>query len=154
MLTSLNYGRVYVIKRLLIFSGCFHICYFFIGPLSDYHGFARFIVMIFDIAIRVLMSVGNTFLAIYAIELFPTSIRHYTLGMMGFITKFAYALSFPFANFWALRAIHPNFILGVMFLAGYFLTPKLRETKEHEFKDNLSEDGEGTMMAEVRADIF
>lgn len=75
------------------------------------------------------MSVGNTFLAIYAIELFPTSIRHYALGMLGFITKLAYMLSYPFDKFWTERQIHPNFILGILFFGGYFLTPKLRETK-------------------------
>lgn len=77
------------------------------------------------------MSVGNTFLAIYAIELFPTSIRHYALGMLGFFTKLAYMLSYPFDIFWSERMIHPNFILGILFFGGYFLTPKLRETKEH-----------------------
>ena len=52
--------------------------------------------MTFDIGIRVTVSVGNTFLAIYALELFPTSIRHFALGMLGFITKFMYMLSFTF----------------------------------------------------------
>ena len=42
------------------------------------------------------MAYGNTFLAIYSIELFPTSIRHFALGMLGFITKLMYMLSFIF----------------------------------------------------------
>ena len=96
IVTSLNLGRVYFIKRLLLVSGAIHMCYFFIGPLSTYHGFGRFMVMTFDIGIRVTVSVGNTFLAIYALELFPTSIRHFALGMLGFITKFMYMLSFTF----------------------------------------------------------
>ena len=47
-------------------------------------------------AIRISMAYGNTFLAIYSIELFPTSIRHFALGMLGFITKLMYMLSFIF----------------------------------------------------------
>jgi len=34
------------------------------------------------------------------------------------------------------------------------LTQKLRETKEHPFKDNLSEDGDGTLMDVFTADLF
>lgn len=85
--------------------------------------------MTFDIAIRMLMSFGNTFLAIYTVELFPTEIRHYTLGILGFITKLMYMLSFWFAEFWSTRHIHPNFIIGAFFIASYFWTSKLRETK-------------------------
>ena len=67
ILTSLNLGRVYVIKRLLLIAGVIHIFYFFIGPLNMYHGFSKVIVMTFDIGVRLTVSVGNTFLAIYAI---------------------------------------------------------------------------------------
>ena len=67
MLTSLNLGRVYVIKRLLIAAGVIHICFYFIGPLNSYHGFGKVIVMTFDIAVRLTVSIGNTFLAIYAL---------------------------------------------------------------------------------------
>lgn len=101
ILTSLNLGRVYVIKRLLIIAGVIHIFYFFIGPLNMYHGFSKVIVMTFDIGVRLTVSVGNTFLAIYAIELFPTSIRHFSLGMLGFITKLMYMLSVYFHDFWS-----------------------------------------------------
>ena len=126
MLTSLNFGRIYVIKRLLIFSAIAHLIFFFIDPQFSYSGFAKFIVVLLNISIRVLMSVGNTFLAIYVIELFPTSIRHYTLGMLGFITKLAYMFSFNFSAFWEERTIHPNFILGILFVCCFFLTAKLR----------------------------
>ncbi len=74
--------------------------------------------------------------------------------MLGFITKFMYMLSFPFQHFWEERWIHPNFILGLLFAASYFLTAKLRETKEHSFKDNLSEDNDGTLMDVLQADLF
>lgn len=103
ILTSLNNHRIFFIKRLLIVAGIVHICYYFIGPLNEYHGFSKVIVMTFDIGVRVLMSVGNTFLAIYAIELFPTSIRHFALGMLGFITKLMYMLSTYFNSFWSYR---------------------------------------------------
>ena len=66
-MTSLNLGRVFVIKRLLIIAGVIHICYYFIGPLSYYHGFGKVIVMTFDIGVRLTVSIGNTFLAIYAL---------------------------------------------------------------------------------------
>ena len=138
ILTSLNNHRIFFIKRLLIFAGIVHICYYFIGPLNEYHGFSKVIVMTFDIGVRVLMSVGNTFLAIYAIELFPTSIRHFALGMLGFITKLMYMLSTYFNNFWSYREIHPNFVIGILLLACYFTTSKLRETHRRNFKDNLS----------------
>lgn len=67
ILTSLNLGRVYFIKRLLLVSGMIHLCYYFIGPLNLYTGLGRFLVIVFDISIRVTVSVGNTFLAIYAL---------------------------------------------------------------------------------------
>ena len=67
MLTSLNLGRVFVIKRLLIIAGIIHLCYFFIGPLNSYHGLSKVLVMTFDIGVRLTVSIGNTFLAIYAI---------------------------------------------------------------------------------------
>lgn len=101
ILTSLNLGRVFVIKRLLIIAGVIHIFYFFIGPLNSYHGFAKLLVITLDICVRLVVSIGNTFLAIYAIELFPTSIRHFSLGMLGFITKLMYFLSTYFNDFWS-----------------------------------------------------
>lgn len=111
-----------------------------------YHGFSKVIVMTFDIGVRLTVSIGNTFLAIYAIELFPTSIRHFSLGMLGFITKLMYMLSVYFNDFWSYRHIHANFILGCLFIGAYFTCSKLRETQFNNFKDNLSEDGDGTMM--------
>jgi OCT family organic cation transporter-like MFS transporter 4/5 len=101
ILTSLNLGRVFVIKRLLLLAGIIHVCYYFIGPLNEYHGFSKVIVMTFDIGVRVTVSIGNTFLAIYALELFPTSIRHFALGMLGFITKLMFWLSSYFNIFWS-----------------------------------------------------
>ena len=67
ILTSLNLGRVFVIKRLLIIAGVIHLVFYFIGPLNSYHGFGKLIVMTFDIGVRLTVSIGNTFLAIYAI---------------------------------------------------------------------------------------
>jgi hypothetical protein len=55
-------------------------------------------------------------------------------------------LSFVFDSFFVSRYIHPNFILGLLFLATYPLTIKLRETQEYGFKDNLSEDGNNLLM--------
>jgi OCT family organic cation transporter-like MFS transporter 4/5 len=101
IMTSLNLGRVFVIKRLLMIAGGIHICYYFIGPLSSYHSFSKVVVMTFDIAVRLTISIGNTFIAIYALELFPTSIRHFAMGMLGFITKLMYMLSTYFNNFWS-----------------------------------------------------
>ncbi len=67
MLTSLNFGRIFVIKRLLIFSAICHVLYYFVIPGYDYHGFGKFLQITLNIVIRVLMSIGNTFLAIYTI---------------------------------------------------------------------------------------
>jgi OCT family organic cation transporter-like MFS transporter 4/5 len=153
ILTSLNLGRVYVIKRLLVAAGAIHICYYFIGPLNSYHGFSKVLVMAFDISVRITVSIGNTFLAIYVLELFPTSIRHFALGILGFITKLMYMLSTYFFDFWSYRHIHPNFVLGFLFIGSYFMCSKLRETHWNDIKDNLSEDDDGTMMCDMRADI-
>jgi len=62
-------------------------------------------------------------------------------------------LSTYFNEFWSYRHINPNFVLGLLFIGGIFMCPKLRETQSNNFKDNLSEDGDGTMMYEMRADI-
>lgn len=67
MLTSLNFGRIYVIKRLIIASAVVHLLFYFIDPLYVYSGFGKFVVVILNICLRLLMSAGNTFLAIYAI---------------------------------------------------------------------------------------
>ena len=123
-----------------------HLCFYFIQPRDEYFGFSKAIVLILDIFIRILMSFGNTFLAIYSIELFPTSIRHFALGILGFITKLMYMVSFIFDSFFSERFIHPNFIIGLLLAGSYFFTVKLRETKETGFKDNLSEDGNSLLM--------
>lgn len=99
IVTSINFGRVMVIKRLITVSIVAHLCYYFIQPHDKYQGFAKAAIILLDILIRILMSFGNTFLAIYSIELFPTSIRHFALGMLGFITKLMYMLSFIFDSF-------------------------------------------------------
>lgn len=78
--------------------------------------------------------------------MFPTAIRHFALGMLGFITKLMYMLSFIFDDFFSVRYIHPNFIMGVLFVGCYFMIPKLRETEEIGIKDNLSEDGDNRLM--------
>lgn len=153
ILTSLNFNRVFFIRRLLLLSGALHLCFYFVFPGQDYQGVGLFLVMMLDIGVRVLVSVGNTFLAIYALELFPTSIRHFSLGLLGFVTKLMYWLSDYFYEFWIMRLIHPNFIIGGLFIATYFITHKLRETRRQRLKDNLSEDGDGTMMEEMRVDM-
>lgn len=100
------------------------------------------------------MAYGNTFIAIYSIELFPTSIRHFALGMLGFITKLMYMFSFIFDNFFSERYIHPNFVLGLLMIGAYCLIPKLRETEDIGIKDNLSEDGDNLLMNETYASLF
>ena len=126
--TNINLRRLFVIKRLLIVSAFFHLCFYFIQPQHNYTGFSKGIIITLWIIIRLLMSYGNTFIVIYSIELFPTSIRHFALGMLGFITKLMYMLSFIFDKFFSERYIHPNFVLGLLMVGAYFLIPKLRET--------------------------
>jgi len=129
ILTSINLGRVFVIKRLVGLSVIIHLSYYFVQP-HDYHtGFSVVLIFLLDIAVRILMSIGNTFLAIYSIEIFPTSIRHFALGGLGFITKLMYMLSFIFDNFFTSRYINPNFIIGILFLGTIPFIAKLRETK-------------------------
>jgi OCT family organic cation transporter-like MFS transporter 4/5 len=151
IVTSINFGRVYVIKRLIIVSAAAHLCYYFVQPHDHHKGYAKAAILLLDIFIRIIMSFGNTFLAIYSIELFPTSIRHFALGMLGFITKLMYMLSFVFDRFFISRYINPNFIIGILFVIVYPWTKKLRETQEEGFKDNLSEDGGNLLMNETTA---
>jgi len=117
-----------VITRLIVISAAVHLCFYFVQPKVKYLGLTNGVILVLGIVIRILMAYGNTFLAIYSIELFPTSIRHFALGMLGFITKLMYMLSFIFDEFFTERYIHPNFIIGIMFVGCYFLIPKLRET--------------------------
>jgi OCT family organic cation transporter-like MFS transporter 4/5 len=153
--TNINLQRLYVIKRLLIASAVVHLCFYFVHPMEHlYTGGAKIGVMLLEIGIRILMSYGNTFLAIYSIELFPTSIRHFALGMLGFITKLMYMLSFIFDEFFIERYIHPNFVIGILMVGSLFLIPKLRETEDIGIKDNLSEDGDNLLMNETYASIF
>ena len=44
-----------------------HILFYFLDPNYSYTGFGKFIVISLNISIRILMAVGNTFLAIYVI---------------------------------------------------------------------------------------
>lgn len=44
-----------------------HMLFYFLDPNYGYVGFGKFIVVALNISVRVLMAVGNTFLAIYAI---------------------------------------------------------------------------------------
>ena len=67
MLTSLNFGRVFVIKRLLIMSAIVHLIFYFVIPEYAYAGISKFMVVTLNIFVRLLMAVGNTFLAIYVI---------------------------------------------------------------------------------------
>lgn len=124
--TNINLKRLYVIKRLIVMSAAVHLCFYLIQPKLSYTGLMKAVIILLDIIIRILMAYGNTFLAIYSIELFPTSIRHFALGMLGFITKLMYMLSFIFDQFFIERYIHPNFIIGILFVGCYFLIPKLR----------------------------
>lgn len=126
ILTSINFGRVLVIRKLLMLSAAVHLCFYLVPPHDQHAGVAKAAVLLLEIVIRILMAFGNTFLAIYSIELFPTSIRHFALGMLGFITKLMYMLSFIFDSFFTSRYIHPNFILGVLFVAALPFTVKLR----------------------------
>lgn len=65
-----------------------------------------------------------------------------------------YMISFVFDEFFSARYIHPNFIIGILFVGCYFLLPKLRETEELGIKDNLSEDADNLLMNENYASIF
>lgn len=67
MVTSLNFGRIFVIKRLIVMAAVVHMLFYFLDPNYGYVGFGKFIVVALNISVRVLMAVGNTFLAIYAI---------------------------------------------------------------------------------------
>lgn len=57
-----------------------------------------------------------------------------------------YMLSLPLNTYYSSRNIHPNFILGLLFCATYPFLVKLRETKDHQFKDYLDEDTDNNLL--------
>jgi hypothetical protein len=101
MSMSLNMQRLVFIKNLLIYSGIVHVLFYFVRPIYDYNTFGRLIIMSADILIRVSMSMGNVFMLVYTIETFPTAVRHFALGLLGFATKCMYVVSIRFIDFWA-----------------------------------------------------
>lgn len=151
---SLNMQRLAFIKNLLIYSGAIHVLFYFVRPIHEYQTFGRLIIMSADILIRVSMSMGNVFMLIYTVEVFPTAVRHFALGFLGFATKFMYFVSLRLTVFWNQRDIHPDFIIGVLLLGGLVTIAKLRETKGHPMKDFLEEDEYGSLMVETRTGMF
>lgn len=137
MSMSLNAQRLVFIKNLLIYSGIVHVLFYFVRPIHEYGGFGRLVIMSADILIRISMSMGNVFMLIFAIETFPTAIRHFALGLLGFATKSMYVVSIRFISFWGERDIHPDFIIGILLLGGLATIGKLRETKGHAMRDYL-----------------
>jgi hypothetical protein len=150
---SLNVQRITFIKNLLIYSGILHLLFYFVRPIHTYGSFGHFIIMSGDILIRVSMSMGNVFMMIVTIETFPTAVRHFAMGLLGFATKFMYLVANRFVEFWKWRDIHPDFVIGVLLLGGLVFLGKMRETKGHPLKDNLEED-DGTLMVDMKTDIF
>jgi len=151
---SLNAQRLVFIKNLLIYSGVVHVLFYFVRPIYEYGSFGRLVIMSAEILIRVSMSMGNVFMLIYSIETFPTAVRHFALGLLGFATKSMYVVSIRFINFWAWRDIHPSFIIGLLLLGGLTLVGKLRETKAHPIRDYLEEDEYGALMVETKTGLF
>lgn len=151
---SLNAQRLVFIKNLLIYSGLIHLMFYFVRPIHEYGGFGRLVIMSADILIRVSMSMGNVFMLIYSLETFPTVVRHFALGLLGFVTKSMYVVSIRFINFWAWRDLHPDFIIGVLLLGGLATIGKLRETKTYAMRDYLEEDEYGTLMVETKTGLF
>ena len=66
MLTSLHIGRMLVIRRIVVAAAVVHILYFF-APLLGASSLGRFIILVLDVLVRVIVAFGNTFLAIYSI---------------------------------------------------------------------------------------
>jgi len=67
MVTSLNFGRVFVIKRLIVVAAIVHGLFYFVEANYVYAGLGKLLVVTLNIGVRILMAVGNTFLAIYVI---------------------------------------------------------------------------------------
>lgn len=67
VVTNINLKRLFVMKRLLVFSAVVHLCYYFVVPNFAYIGVAKALILMLGILVRVLMSYGNTFMAIYSI---------------------------------------------------------------------------------------
>lgn len=106
--------------------------------------------MFLDMLTRITMSMGNVFFIVYSVEVFPTCVRHFAIGLLGFATKFIYMAAPRYVQFWEVREIHPNFVVGILLVVGFFFVNKLRETKGH-FNDNLDEDESGLLMTEIKA---
>lgn len=59
--------------------------------------------MILDMLTRISMSMGNVFFVVYSVEVFPTCVRHFAIGLLGFATKFVFMISQRYVNFWEYR---------------------------------------------------
>lgn len=58
--------------------------------------------------------------------MFPTCVRHFAIGLLGFATKFIFMIAPKYIKFWDVRQIHPNFVIGILLIGGFFLVNKLR----------------------------
>ena len=149
----LNMMRIDFIRKLCIYGGVIHLLFYFVSPLKiQDNGFLRVLIMLLDMLTRISMSMGNVFFVVYSVEVFPTCVRHFAIGLLGFATKFVYMAAPKYYNFWKFRGIHPNFVIGLLLIGATFTVHKLRETKGH-FKDNLDEDESGRLMTDIRAGL-
>jgi len=78
--------------------------------------------------IRILAGFTKCFFVIYIIEYYPTSVRHYAFGfMMGWSYLIIFLLLLINKILIDVK-LNPFAILGVLYIFGIFMLPKLKET--------------------------
>jgi hypothetical protein len=142
-------------RQLLVYSAVVHLLFYFKNPLKATEGFGLKVVLsLADMLVRLLSSIGNTFLLVYVTEAFPTVIRHYELGFITFVSRLAYMLQPKLSAFWRSREIHPFMVNGLLYIPALLLLAKLRETREEPLKDFIEEDEEGFITGSLSVGLF
>ena len=104
---ALNQPRKLTLKAVIVFSSIFTftdaILPMFFGNTSttqlDVFGHIGYSIrMMVLMMTRIILSFGLSFLNVYVLEVFPTSVRHYSLSLLVFITEFIFIFYQPYTH--------------------------------------------------------
>ncbi|CAD8160524.1 unnamed protein product [Paramecium octaurelia] len=146
---SLNYLRKEVIKAILILGAIFH---FLIAALpllilnktaSDlitfYDKLVYTFIMMVLVMCRLTLSFAYGFINVYALEIFPTSLRHYGFCGLTFLTEFLFIFQDSYVIFCHAFGLNSSIGMFALLLLGLLTLQKLRETQDLPLKENVDE---------------
>ncbi|CAD8090910.1 unnamed protein product [Paramecium primaurelia] len=146
---SLNYNRKDVLKIVLGVSAMFNFLYAVfpifqlstnaIALMSFYDRLMHTIIMMILIMSRLVLSFGCAFINIYALEVFPTSLRHYGFSGMVFLTEFLFIFQETYVVFCHTFGLNTSIGMFFLLLFGILTLNKLRETYDQPLKENVEE---------------